>query len=127
LDCKTTPTKITIENHNGRLRLRWVHTAELFHRFTLYQSKEKGLEKRSLSARYSPLERHLEKSLNIAAYKVTKFLAGNFVALQLDQVSSQTAKERIWLLQSCWEWAKGRYQIAESNPWSSHILRIKPT
>ncbi len=30
-------------------------------------------------------------------------------------------------MQSCWEWAKGKYQIAESNPWSSHIQRIKPS
>jgi integrase len=77
-----------------------ITTVALFHRFTLHQSKEKGLAKRSLSARYSPLERHLEKSLNIAAHKVTEALAGNFVALQLEQVSSRTAKERIWLLTS---------------------------
>ena len=176
--------KITIENHDRRLRLRWVYkdkrytisygvnndpmglavakqkaaqieldiqagyfdptllkykpltrgktateisTVELFQKFTQYQSKQKCLAPRSLETRYKPLQRHLEKSLNITASKVTENLAGNFVALQLERVTSRTAKERIWLLQSCWEWAKGKYQIAESNPWSSHIQKIKPS
>jgi integrase len=176
--------KITIENHDRRLRLRWVYkdkrytmscgvsndamgqavaklkaseierdiqagyfdptllkykprtrgkaateisTVELFQKFTQYQTKQKCLSPRSVEARYKPLQRHLERSLNIPANKVTENLAGNFVALQLERVSSRTAKERLWLLQSCWEWAKGKYQIAESNPWSSHIQRIKPS
>jgi len=104
-----------------------INTVDLFHRFTLYQLKEKGLSPRSIETRYTPLERHLEKSLNIPAFKVTESKAGDFTALQLEQVTNRTAKARLWLLQSCWDWAKGRYQIAESNPWTAHIHKIKPS
>jgi integrase len=104
-----------------------ITTVELFQKFTQHQFKEKGLAPRSLETRYIPLQRNLEKFLNIPAHKVTESATGNFVALLLEQVSNQTAKARLWLLQSCWEWAKGRYQVAEANPWSSHIQRIKPT
>jgi integrase len=174
--------KITVENHRGKLRLRWIYqgkrlqmscgvnddptgravakqkaaqieldiqagyfdptllkykpltrgktateisTVELFQKFTQYQFKNKGLALRSLETRYKPLERHLEKSLNITASKVTENLAGNFVAVQLERVTSRTAKERVWLLQSCWEWARGKYQIADTNPWTAHIPKIK--
>ena len=188
MGCKTTPIitpmKITIENHNGRLRLRWLYkgkrltlscgvnadamgnaiakqkaaqievdiqsgyfdptllkykprilgktateisTFELFQRFSQYQAKDKDLATRSLSARYKPLQRHLEKSLNIPAHKVTENLAGNFAALQLETCSSRTVKERLWLLKSCWEWAKGKYHVGEDNPWRSQIERIKPS
>ncbi|WP_051023642.1 hypothetical protein [Synechococcus sp. PCC 7502] len=104
-----------------------ISTVELFQKFTQYQSKQKCLSPRSLEARYKPLERHLEKSLNITTSKVTENLAGNFVALQLERVSSRTAKERVWLLQSCWEFARGKYQIADANPWTVHIPKIKTT
>jgi integrase len=174
--------KITIENHDRRLRLRWVYkdkrytmscgvsndamgqavaklkaseierdiqagyfdptllkykpltrgktateinTVELFQKFTQYQTKQKCLSPRSIEARYKPLQRHLERSLNIPANKVTENLAGNFVALQLEQVTNGTAKARLWLLQSCWEWARGKYQIADANPWTAHIPKIK--
>jgi integrase len=174
--------KITIENHDGRLRLRWIYqgnrlqmscgvnddptgravakqkaaqieldiqagyfdptllkykpltrgktateisTVELFQKFTQYQTKQKCLSPRSIETRYKPLQRHLERSLNIPANKVTENLAGNFVALQLEQVTNGTAKARLWLLQSCWEWARGKYQIADTNPWTAHIPKIK--
>ncbi len=44
----------------------------------------------------------------------------------LEHVSARTAKEYLWMLQSCWNWAKGKYHIAEDNPWIAQIDRIKP-
>jgi integrase len=34
-------------------------------------------------------------------------------------------KERLCDLRSAWDWAKGKYHLAESNPWSDRIARIK--
>lgn len=176
--------KITIENHDGRLRLRWIYQGnrlqmscgvnddpigrsvakkkaseieldiqagyfdptllkykprtrgktateitapELFQKYIQHLIKEKGLTTRSISGRYSPLFRQLEKSLNIPAFKVTEFAAGNFLALLLERASSRTAKDRLWLLQGSWNWAKGKYHISESNPWENHLKRIKPS
>jgi integrase len=30
------------------------------------------------------------------------------------------------MLQSCWDWARGKYHIADGNPWTNQISRIKP-
>ncbi len=66
-----------------------ISTVELFQKFTQYQTKQKCLSPRSVETRYKPLQRHLEKSLNISASKVTENLAGNFVAVQLERVTSK--------------------------------------
>lgn len=181
---KFTPMKITIEDHCGRLRLRWqyegkrytmavgvnndatgnavarkksseieldmqagyfdptllkykpkifgktateITAPELFAKFTQNQAKEKNLANRSIEARYTPILRYLERSLNVPLHQVTERLAGDFAALQLENVTARTAKERLWLLKSCWDWAKGKYHVTEENPWTNQIKRIKPS
>jgi integrase len=174
--------KITIENHDGRLRLRWLHQGkrytmscgvsdnatgraiarqkaaqieldvqagyfdvtllkykprtmgktateisapELFKRFTAYQFKEKGLAPGS-RRRYEPIQSYLEQWLNVPAHTVSNAIAGNFVGICLERLTARNAKERVWLLKSCWDWARGKYHIAEDNPWTSSLARIKP-
>jgi integrase len=53
--------------------------------------------------------------------------AKNLKALLLERVTGQTAKERLWLLQSCWQWAMGKYHLATDNPWVGLSSAIKPT
>jgi integrase len=98
---------------------------ELFKRFTAYQFKEKGLAPGS-RRRYHPIQSCLEQRLNVPAHQVGERTAGNYAALLLERLESRTAKERLWMLASCWEWAKGKYHIAEENPWTAQVQRIKP-
>lgn len=177
--------KVTIENHDGRLRLRWKHQgkrytlsvganddptgqaiaklkkaeiekdlingyfdptllkykprtlgktateipcSELFKRFAEHQFKEKGLARSSIESRYKPIELALSKWLDKPAYEVGQVHAKNFKAVLTETLTPQTAKERLWLLQSCWDWAKGRYHIAQDNPWTglANGIKIRP-
>ncbi|KGF73199.1 integrase [Neosynechococcus sphagnicola sy1] len=175
--------KCTIEDHNGRLRLRWLYQGkrytmgcgvpdnatgravakqkaaqieldiqagyfdpsllkykprtlgknatemsctELFERFTEAMKEEKALCRGSLE-RYRGCLSHVRRSLDIPAARVTSTKAGNFTSLLLESVCNRTAKEYLWMLKSCWDWAKGKYHLAaESNPWSDQIAKIKP-
>jgi integrase len=174
--------KITIENHGGRLRLRWLYQGKrltlscgvpdssagqgmaqmmagrikadiesgnfdmtllkyrprllgknaseisvvaLFQKFADYKLKDCGVSARSIETRYKPLLKYIERSLNYPAHEITEAKARNFKAILIENLSSQTAKERLWLLQSCWNWAKGKYHIASENPWSGLTAGIK--
>jgi integrase len=175
--------KITTENHDGRLRLRWLYqgkrytlgcgvpatstgraiakqkaaqieldisagyfdltllkykprtigktateisTAELFQRFSEHQLKEKGLARSSIDARYKPIESALKKWLDKPAHDVGVKQAKDFAAILTETVTAQTARARLWLLQSCWDWAKERYHVALENPWAGLGSKIKP-
>jgi integrase len=98
---------------------------QLFERFTAHQKHSKNLASGSMR-RYSPIQSHLAKRLNIPAVSVSDRVAGDFAAYLLEHVSDRTAKEYLWMLQSCWDWAKGKYHVGESNPWSATIARVKP-
>lgn len=174
--------KVTIENHDGRLRLRWKHnghlyimavgvtdnptgralakqkagqieidvsagyfdptllkykpqligksathigTCELFDKFIQHKRRNGGVSPRSIETRYKPLARYLERSLDIPAYQVTAIKASNFAAILTDSLSPGTVKAHLWLLQSCWEWARGSYCLVEDNPWKGLAAGIK--
>ncbi|AFY61802.1 tyrosine-type recombinase/integrase [Synechococcus sp. PCC 6312] len=97
---------------------------ELFQAFTQAMSKEKGLSPGSL-CRYQGVLAHLKRSLNIEAHAVSQQRAGNLTAVLMEQVCDRTTKEYLWLLESCWTWAKGKYHIGESNPWAGLASKIK--
>jgi len=174
--------KVTIENHDGRLRLRWqyqgkrygfacgvkadamgmsvarmraaeierdiqagyfdptllkykpqrlgrngtdITAPELFHRFTQHQQRSKGLAASTVEAKYKPLGGSLARWLNVSASQVTSRRAEDFASLCMERLNPRTAKERLWLLSSCWQWAKGQYQIVDPNPWEGLASRIK--
>jgi integrase len=98
---------------------------DLFKHFTEYQFKKKGLASGSVR-RYQPIQSCLEQRLNIPAHQVGERLAGNYAALLLERLTARTAKERLWMLAACWNWAQGRYHVAEDNPWTAQVQRIKP-
>jgi integrase len=174
--------KIQIENHEGRLRLRWhdgdkrhtlalgvkdtpvgrslaqikkaeieldwqtghydrtllkyrprtigktateILAPELFRLFGEHQAKYKGVSRSSIESRYKPIVRMLEKYLNQPAHTIGKRQVDNFVAICQETISGRTAKERCWLIQSCWDWAKDKYHLAPDNPWVDAAVRFQ--
>ena len=97
---------------------------ELFGAYTQAMGKDKGLSPGSL-CRYNGVLANLNRSLNVEAHTVTQQRAGNLAALIMEQVSDRTAKEYLWLLESCWQWAAGKYHVGESNPWAGLASKIK--
>jgi integrase len=98
---------------------------ELFKRFTEHQFKTKGLAPSS-RRRYEPIQSCLEQRLNVPAHQVGDRAAGNYAALLLERLTARSAKERLWMLASCWDWAQGRYHVVDDNPWTAQVQRIKP-
>jgi integrase len=102
-----------------------ISAPELFERFSQAMKREKALCQGSLE-RYRGCLSHVRRSLNIPAHQVTSNSAGKFASVLLESVSNRTAKEYLWLLKSCWDWARGKYHLAESNPWPEKLTKIKP-
>ena len=102
-----------------------ISAPELFGRFGDYQHKYKGVSASSIESRYKPIVRMLEKHLNKPAHQIGKYQIDNFAAICQESLSGRTAKERCWLLQSCWEWAKDKYQVAADNPWVGISARFQ--
>jgi integrase len=173
---------VYIENHDGRLRLRWFHANKrytlavgvddnatgraiakqkaaqievdmtagyfdptllkyrprllgknateigvplLFDRYVEAIAHEKNLQKGS-RRRYRGCQSHVHRSLNVPATSVGDRVAGNFASTLTEHVCARTAKEYLWMLQSCWDWARGKYHISDGNHWTTQIARIKP-
>jgi integrase len=94
-----------------------VSAPELFAKFTKAQAKEENLLPSTVKHKYRVIERQLEKYLNLPAISITKQTAVKLADIWDKNISPDTARQRAWLLTSCWDWAKGRYHVAEENPW----------
>jgi integrase len=103
-----------------------ISAVELFELFSQHQLKEKGLARSSIEARYKPIASALKKWMDKPAHTIGKKQAQNFAAILTETVTPQTARARLWLLQSCWDWAKGRYHVENENPWKGLAAKIKP-
>jgi integrase len=90
---------------------------ELFEKFTKYKAKFKNLSPFTVSSKYKAVTARLIEHLNIPADEVTSRSAEKFADMCASTLSPPVAKQRIWLLKSCWDWAKDQYQIADKNPW----------
>lgn len=42
-----------------------------------------------------------------------------------EALKGQTVKTYLFALRACWDWAKGKYHLAASNPWTDCIDRVK--
>lgn len=104
-----------------------ISAPELFDRFTKFQAKDRKLFQSSIDSRYKPLKRMLEKHLDIPADEVGKRQVEKFADVCDDTLTASTAKARFWLLASCWDWAKGRYHVAELNPFRGYNRRFQST
>jgi integrase len=56
---------------------------------------------------------------------VDKRRAVSFADVCADTLTPGTAKARIMLLKSAWDWGRGRYQLADENPWVGIATRFK--
>jgi integrase len=102
-----------------------ISVPELFDRFTKYQAKAKGLSQSSIVSRYTALRKMLEKVLNVPANTIGKKEAERFADVCTETLQHSTSKARIWLLASCWDWANGKYHVAEENPFRGLATRFK--
>jgi integrase len=94
-----------------------ITTVQVFDKFTQHQLKHKGLAQSSIKSRYEPVTRMLEKHLKIQAADVDRRRAVGFADVCADTLTAGTAKARIMLLKSAWDWGKDRYHLADDNPW----------
>jgi integrase len=101
-----------------------VSTVDLFQRFTQQRFKDHDLAPGSRS-RYVCVQKYLERHLSVMAHTVGDRQSGDFAALLIERLSPITAKTYLYLLSACWDWAKGRYHIADKNPWTAHLSRVK--
>jgi integrase len=91
---------------------------ELFDRFTKFKAKHKGLTQSSITTRYLPVRKVLEKILDVPANEIGKREAEKFADFCAKTIEPATAKARISLIVSCFDWAKGKYHVAEENPFA---------
>ncbi|MGR3274607.1 tyrosine-type recombinase/integrase [Acaryochloris marina NIES-2412] len=96
----------------------------LFEYYTKAMVEAKGLQQGSL-CRYKGCLSHIKQKLNQEASKVSPRDANNFRAILLEKVSNRTAKEYLWMIQSCFEWAKGKYHVADQNPFLDISSKVK--
>ncbi len=59
------------------------------------------------------------------AEQVTESVAKDMVARWSESVLNRTIKGYLFDLRAAWDWAKDKYHLAEPNPWSDRIARIK--
>jgi integrase len=59
------------------------------------------------------------------AVQVTEAVAKDVIARWSESVSNRTIKGYLFDLRAAWDWAKDKYHLAEPNPWSDRIARIK--
>jgi integrase len=58
------------------------------------------------------------------AEKVTDSVAKDAVKRWSESASTQSIKIYLFMLRACWKWAKGKYHVAEVNPWSGCLERL---
>jgi integrase len=102
-----------------------ISAADLFRKYADYRSKERELSPSSKS-RFEGIASHLDRLLgDKPAAKVTESVAKDVIARWSESASNRTIKERLYDLQSGWDWARGKYHLADSNPWSECLDRVK--
>jgi integrase len=94
-----------------------ITAVDLFEKYIPHHQQERGLSHGSvlrLEAIASKLKQFLSDK---PAEKVTESVAQDVTARWLESASSKTVKSYLYYLKACWDWAKGKYHTAESNPW----------
>lgn len=104
-----------------------ISAVELLEKYAADRLQRRGLA-HSSKVRFKGIASKLSQLLgDIPAHKVTESVAKNAISKWSKSANDRTLKERLQDLQSCWDWAKGKYHIAESDPWSVCVDRLKHT
>jgi integrase len=102
-----------------------ITAVRLFEKYAADRIQERGLE-HSSKDRFKSIASKLSQFLgDRAADKVTESVAKEAISKWSKSANDRTLKERLKDLQSCWNWAKGKYHVAEFNPWSICLDRLK--
>jgi integrase len=103
-----------------------ISAVELFQKYTDYRLKDRELSHSSI-VRFKGIVSKLSQLLgDKPADRVTESVARDAIARWSETVSNRTIKERLFDLRACWDWAKGKYHLAEgSNPWVECLDRIR--
>ena len=102
-----------------------ITAVELFEKYIGHRQKEGSLSHSSigrLKAIASKLKQLLGDKL---AEKVTTATAKEAIARWSESASSQSTKAYLFMLRACWDWAKGKYHLADSNPWAECLDRAQ--
>jgi integrase len=102
-----------------------ITAVELFQKYAEYRVKDRELS-HSSAVRLKAIASKLHHLLaNKSAEKITESVARDTVAMMSETVTGRTVKTYLFELRACWEWAKGKYHVADSNPWSNCLDRVK--
>lgn len=103
-----------------------ISAVELFQQYTDYRLTDRELS-HSSTVRLKGIASKLSQFLgDKPAEKVTESVARDAIARWSESVSNRTIKERLFDLRACWDWAKGKYHLAEgSNPWNDCLERAR--
>ncbi len=97
----------------------------LFEKYAVAIAKDKDLAPGSMH-RYKAIASKLRECFGgKLAHQVNESIAKNAVAVMSETLSGQTVKTYLFLIRACWDWGRGRYHLAESNPWADCLGRVK--
>jgi integrase len=108
-----------------------VSAVQLFKKFTTAKNRQKRLAPGSLD-RYQAIAANLQRYMgDKPARSVTEAMASDMLNKMAETLSASTIKAYLSGLNACWDWAEGKYHIAEVNPWKglkawSNILPKQP-
>jgi integrase len=102
-----------------------ITVSALVNEFAAFKLKQSDISQRSLETRYQPLAIAVSRHLDIPCHKLTRNQALSFAKHCDNTLTMGTAKGRLWLLQSAWEWGQGRYDVGNDNPWEGLTDNVK--
>jgi integrase len=102
-----------------------ITAVELFQKYADYRVKDRELS-HSSAVRLRAIASKLHHLLgNESAEKVTESVARDTITMMSETLTGRTVKTYLFELRACWEWAKGKYHVADPNPWSNCLDRVK--
>lgn len=101
-----------------------VSCPELFEAYSAAMKVEKGLVAGSL-AKYQGCLSHIKTALDKPAWSITPREAECFRAVLSERLSPSTVKTYLFMLQSSFSWASGRYKVPDENPWNGQAAKVK--
>jgi integrase len=102
-----------------------ISAIELFQKYIKHQQREGSIQQGSIN-RLKTIASKLEKFIgDIPAQKLTETMAKNAISQWSESASNTTIKSYLYYLKACWDWAKGKYHVPDTNPWESSLERSR--
>ena len=102
-----------------------ISAVEVFQKYAEDRLIDRGLS-HSSGGRFKGIASKLREFLgDKPAVQVTESVAKDMLVRWSESASNRTIKAYLFDLRAAWDWAKGKYHLAEPNPWSGRIARIK--